>query len=400
MISPLCVSVALLAALALEVEGCGKWKATSSSTQITNSGQQWRQNGRCNWCGVRADFPMCTGTYDTHEYTVRIDSGTYHQVGIAKSSWNQAGTGSSSMNNHYAFLYSHSSGWNRHKGACTKVSGSWSGTWDRQNKGKEIRVKLDCKKHTMTFTTERQSLAVMKYNTNWKTVYAAAAGQSSDNVYTLIERKNCKAPTWAAKDDLTKLEAKLTAVATKNTKDVAALKAAFDGFQKKASTDIANLRKEVNANTAKYTKGQVDSLIKNADVSSQIDTKVAAVQSKLDALARSVAAQISSAVTSAATDQTAETANSIDALKGGLKAAFKSAGQSVKGSVVAPESTWAEGDADSAVVTAKMANVAGVIKMSGKAITLNNKVVLPFDEQAGAIEDAVEKAISSIADGF
>ena len=114
----------------------------------------------------------------------------YHQVGIALPTWNGKGTQHSGSNQKFAFLYSHSSGWNRHRGAAVpkgkpSTSTWWSGTWDGTSKGKEITVRLDCGAKTFEVKTERQWLGKMSYPSSWKEVRAAAGGQSSDHVYKI-----------------------------------------------------------------------------------------------------------------------------------------------------------------------------------------------------------------------
>ena len=129
---------------------------------------------------------MCGGgDKGKHKWTVTIVKGTHHQIGIAQSSWNLGGTSSTSLSDKYAFVYSHTSGWNRHRGAATPISANWQSTWDSTNKGKHLTVLLDCAAHTFDVSTEQLHLAKMKYPDSWTTVYAAAAGQSNDHIYTI-----------------------------------------------------------------------------------------------------------------------------------------------------------------------------------------------------------------------
>lgn len=139
---------------------------------------------------------MCANGRGTYSWTVRINSGTYHQVGIAQSNWNHGATYASGSNNRFAMAYSHSSGWNRHRGAANIVSGHWGGTWDRTNKGSDMRMSLNCDQRRFTLSMNGMN-AVFRYPNSWRTVYAAAAGQSSDNVYTITDQvcSQSSAPT-------------------------------------------------------------------------------------------------------------------------------------------------------------------------------------------------------------
>lgn len=120
-----------------------------------------------------------------YEWTVTIEKGNHHQIGIAQSGWSGSGTSTSSSSDKFAFLYSHSTGWNRHRGAAVPIKASWSGTWDGMTKGKHITVTLDCKAHTFNVKTEKQQLGLMRYPSAWSTVYAAAAGQDGGHVFVI-----------------------------------------------------------------------------------------------------------------------------------------------------------------------------------------------------------------------
>jgi hypothetical protein len=54
-----------------------------------------------------------------------------HDRHQAQEGWTMRNTHVSGSSYKFGLLYSHSSGWNRHRGAANKVSGSWSGTWVR-----------------------------------------------------------------------------------------------------------------------------------------------------------------------------------------------------------------------------------------------------------------------------
>jgi len=153
----------------------------------TTGSRTWKQ-GSSGWTGVRAKQPMCVGgEKSTYTFTVTINKGNHHQIGIALGNWNGAGTSSSSSSDKFALLYSHSSGWNRHRGAATPISASWSGTWDGTGKGRHVTVAVNCGAHTFNVKTEKQQLAKMRYPSSWGTVYAAAAGQSNDHIYTISD---------------------------------------------------------------------------------------------------------------------------------------------------------------------------------------------------------------------
>merc|ERR1719350_1082366 len=170
-----------------------KW-GTSGGGSVSASGYAWTQSG--GWTGVVGDSPLCSQE-SAYEWTINIDKGTYHQVGIALEGWNGQGTSSTSADNKFAYLYSHSSGWNRHRGAAVPVgtpstSSWWSGTWDHHEKGQLLTVNLDCAEHTFEVSTEKQWLGKMKYPDSWTTVYPSAAGQSSDHAYTIKSIKAYK----------------------------------------------------------------------------------------------------------------------------------------------------------------------------------------------------------------
>lgn len=173
--------------LAAAVEGCGPWASGAPRTALSNGNRQWHQNRRCTWCGVRASTPMCANGRGTYSWTVRIDSGTNHQVGIAQSNWNHQQTSTSRSSDRFATAYSHNSGWNRHRGAANHVTGEWSGNWQRTNKGRDMRMSLSCEQRRFTLSMTGFN-AVFSYPRSWTTVYAAAAGQSNDHRYTITDR--------------------------------------------------------------------------------------------------------------------------------------------------------------------------------------------------------------------
>ena len=157
---------------------------------VTQGGTTWTQGGGHDWQGVSADRPLCGDGQGIYKWTVHVVAGTYHQVGIAQGNWNGKDTDTSNANDKFAYLYSHSTGWNRHRGAAQPVgspsaSSWWSGTWDSHGKGQELEVTLDCNAHTFEVATETQWLGKMSYPSAWSTVYASAGGQSSDHVYRI-----------------------------------------------------------------------------------------------------------------------------------------------------------------------------------------------------------------------
>lgn len=173
--------------LAAAVEGCGSWASRAPNTALSNGNRQWDQNRRCNWCGVRASTPMCANGRGTYSWTVRINRGSQHQVGIAQGNWNHQQTYNSRSSDRFAMAYSHHSGWNRHRGAANIVSGQWSGNWDHTNKGIDMRMSLSCEQRRFTLSMPPFMDAVFRYPSSWTTVYAAAAGQSSDHRYTITD---------------------------------------------------------------------------------------------------------------------------------------------------------------------------------------------------------------------
>ena len=166
-----------------------KWTKTGGGS-ISSDGKTWTQGTSSHyaWTGAIADVGMCTDGRGKYEWKIHIVKGTYHQAGIALANWDGRGTDKSGSNEKFAFLYSHSSGWNRHRGTATRdpsFHGWWSGTWDRQSKGKELTVTLDCSARTFEVKTEKQKLGRMKYPSSWTTVYPAVGGQSNDHVLKL-----------------------------------------------------------------------------------------------------------------------------------------------------------------------------------------------------------------------
>ena len=165
----------------------------------TASGDKWTQ--RSSWSAGRAGLDMCSTGKGFYRWTVTREKGTYHQIGIALSDYSGSGTSQSGSQYRFAFLYSHSSGWNRHRGAATPVgtpsaSSWWSGVWDRGSKGSKFQVTLDCAAHQFEVRTENQYLGTMAYPKSWGTVFAAAGGQSNDNTWRISPAfsgatKNC-----------------------------------------------------------------------------------------------------------------------------------------------------------------------------------------------------------------
>jgi hypothetical protein len=180
-----------------------QWDPSKVSGSVISDGKTWKQQH--GWSGVVAKKSYCENDSEsTHSWGLRIDQGTYHQVGIANEKWkgNHGSTSHSHYNNDFAFVYSHSTGWNRHRGAarpdssnpggvyhpCPECGAFWPGTWDRHNLGaKKMYVKLDCKKKTFTVSTSQQTLATMSYPKTWKKVFPAMGGQSSDHKVTIMD---------------------------------------------------------------------------------------------------------------------------------------------------------------------------------------------------------------------
>ena len=169
-----------------------KWNPNkvASGTQVSADGLTWTQGSGHDWQGAMGDTPLCTDGRGEFQWSVTIVKGTYHQVGVALDTWDAKGTKHSNANQKFAFLYSHHSGWTRHRGAALPVgspSGStwWSGTWDKAQKGSVLTVSLNCAEHEFEVRTEQQWLGRMKYPSSWTTVYPAAGGQSSDHEYKI-----------------------------------------------------------------------------------------------------------------------------------------------------------------------------------------------------------------------
>ena len=157
---------------------------------MSSDGSTWTQGSGHDWQGVASAEGMCHSGTGMHAWVVTVNQGTYHQIGIAQAGWDGTGTTNSGSQYQFAFLYSHSNGWDRHRGAAEpvgtpSVSTWWDGTWDSHSKGSQFTVTLDCAARTFEVKTEQQTLGTMSYPSSWGEVYAAAAGQSSDHVYQL-----------------------------------------------------------------------------------------------------------------------------------------------------------------------------------------------------------------------
>ena len=151
------------------VPGTIETPGSSSVGAFSDGDTVYAQNGVCGWCGARGSEPMCGDGHeaDTYTWTAEILGGAYHQIGVATPLWNGRGTDSSNDYDNFAVLYSHHSGWNRHRGAAREVDVHWGGTWDHTNKGRMLDVTLDCSAHTFNVRTENENLGTMSYPDDW-----------------------------------------------------------------------------------------------------------------------------------------------------------------------------------------------------------------------------------------
>eukprot|EP00658_Telonema_sp_P-2_P072181 TRINITY_DN61360_c0_g1_i1.p1 TRINITY_DN61360_c0_g1~~TRINITY_DN61360_c0_g1_i1.p1 ORF type:complete len:224 (-),score=23.74 TRINITY_DN61360_c0_g1_i1:348-1019(-) len=183
-----------------QVESCtGRWdpaKAPSDST-VSADGTVWTQpisDGRITnghpedvrrFQGIAAARGVC-GSCDTkkrHSWVVKINRGSYHQIGIAQAGWDGKDSLKDGPEEKFAFVYSSLTGWNRHRGAA-EGHGQWDDTWDYTKMGDKFIVQLDCTQHTFRVkTSSGKALATFTYPKGWTEVFPAVAGQTSDHEY-------------------------------------------------------------------------------------------------------------------------------------------------------------------------------------------------------------------------
>lgn len=167
-----------------------KWVEHPARTLIEEDGHLWRQNGGCDWCGVRAGTAFGPGIT---VWKLEIEGGEFHQIGVASGDWDlhNTETSTSKPTDKYAFLYSFTTGWDRFRGAAVPVGKPWenywwNGNWNQMRKGREFTITVDMDEHTFEVETEVQWLGKMKFPDSWTEVYPAAGGQSNDNIYRIL----------------------------------------------------------------------------------------------------------------------------------------------------------------------------------------------------------------------
>lgn len=151
------------------------------------SGATWTQSG--SWNGARGDHVMCIAG-DTSEYKFSASiQGTYHMIGVApETCCHGQSTYTSTSNDKFAALYSHSAGWNRHRGAARPVGSPtaqswWSGAWDGNI---DLVVTVKCSSKSFVVGRENDHfLGEMSWPQSWPGVYAFVGGQSSDHRVTM-----------------------------------------------------------------------------------------------------------------------------------------------------------------------------------------------------------------------
>jgi len=164
-----------------------KWDAHASGSLLQDDGHLWRQNNACYWCGVKAAEGITSGKTS---WKMIIQEGSYHQIGVALADWDLHNSQSSDLSDKFAFLYSQGNGWDRHRGAAEPINPSpsawWNDQWGSHKMGREFTVTVDMDAKTFEVETEQKWLGKMKFPDSWTTVYPAAAGQSSDNIYRIL----------------------------------------------------------------------------------------------------------------------------------------------------------------------------------------------------------------------
>lgn len=113
-----------------------------------------RWSSDLGWTGVRGDdtTTMCaSGDNDRYAFKVFIESGQFHQVGVAPSGCcTSVDTSKSDEDSKFAALFSKAQGWNRHRGAAQEVgvpttSTWWDGYWNLPpNFPQTVLVRIDC----------------------------------------------------------------------------------------------------------------------------------------------------------------------------------------------------------------------------------------------------------------
>jgi hypothetical protein len=154
----------------------------------------------------------------------------------------------------------------------------------------------------------------------------------------------------------------------------------LEEFQLKAEKAIEALKVQVDS---MYTKAEVETLIANVDI-----------QAKLDVLEKTTDGKIDSAVEYAVSTASIAAGASIDAFKSDLKTALKAAGSAVKGTVLGA----VNGNDNQESSVAAIKNMGGVVQLTGKQVTVNNKPLLPFDDTAHAVETSVQNTLVMVAD--
>ena len=161
--------------------------ADTAGTGVVD-GDTWTQVGGSWWRGARGDFAMCASGENVYEFSVVIEEGTYHMVGVAPEAC-CVGVHTYYSSGNFAALYSHTNGWDRHRGSALPVGSPsyevwWDGNW---NYPKTLLITVKCKDRSFVVGIEGGDdfLGEMSWPETWDTVYPFVGGQSNDHVYRL-----------------------------------------------------------------------------------------------------------------------------------------------------------------------------------------------------------------------
>ena len=158
-------------------------------TQGKTSSWAWKNRG-WSWTGARGEFAMCaSGDEKVYKYSVSIERGSYHMVGVAPEAC-CASVNTYLSEGDFAALYSHTTGWNRHRGSAVPVGSPsydkwWKGTWDGAPQTMLVTVKCRDKSFVVGIEGGDDFLGEMSWPAAWDRVYPFVGGQSSDHVYKL-----------------------------------------------------------------------------------------------------------------------------------------------------------------------------------------------------------------------
>jgi len=189
-----------------ETAVCGHKTTTTTTTTTTRkelnfadtagggsiSGSTWTQSG--SWNGARGDRLMCAdGDVSRYSFSALISKGTYHMIGVAPALCCR-GVSTYHSSGNFAALYSHTKGWNRHRGSAKPVGSPstntwWSGTWDKAPKTMDVAVNCNDKTFTVGIQGGDAFLGQMSWPDSWQGVYPFVGGQSKDHVVTFVSFK-------------------------------------------------------------------------------------------------------------------------------------------------------------------------------------------------------------------